>query len=270
MKNSNHFTLFLLCLSMIAIILFMGVKNVITPPQTVSAEIPSSADKAEPIKKDETTQPEEFPRTEQPTEYAETEPEQVSMNETLFIGDSRTVGLMEYSDLKEADFFCSVGMSVFNIHKNPVSVPNMGKLTLTELLDNKNYNKIYVMLGINEIGYKFESILSKYEELIDFIREKEPEALIIIQGNLHVTQSRSDSDDTFNNNAINNLNTALSNFADNENIFYLDANSLFDDENGALSKDKSSDDTHLYAKYYAEWGQWIIEQTSLIMGEDNS
>lgn len=156
----------------------------------------------------------------------------------------------------------------FNIHKNPVSVPNVGKVTLTELLDNKDYNKIYIMLGINELGYNFENILSKYEELVNFVKEKEPATSIIIQGNLHVTPSRSDSDDTFNNNTINNLNAALSNFADNEHIFYFDVNSLFDDENGALSADKSEDDTHLYAKYYAEWGQWIVEQTSLIMGGD--
>ena len=29
------------------------------------------------------------------------------------------------------------------------------------------------MLGINEMGYKFENILAKYEELIDFVKEKE-------------------------------------------------------------------------------------------------
>ena len=71
---------------------------------------------------------------------------------------------MEYSQIPEADYFCSVGMSVFNIHDEAVSVPNVGKLTLTELLNNKTYKKIYIMLGINEMGYKFENILAKYEE----------------------------------------------------------------------------------------------------------
>ena len=58
------------------------------------------------------------------------------------------------------------------IHKNPVSVPNVGKVTLTELLDNKDCNKIYIMLGINELGYNFENILSKYEELVNFVKRK--------------------------------------------------------------------------------------------------
>ena len=47
-----------------------------------------------------------------------------SMQNTLFIGDSRTVGLMEYGkNEKNQIFFCSVGMSVFNIYDDALSVP---------------------------------------------------------------------------------------------------------------------------------------------------
>ena len=78
------------------------------------------------------------------------------MSNALFIGDSRTVGLSEYSQIDGADFFANVGMSVYNIHDKTVSVPTVGKVTLTQLLKNKKYDKIYVMLGINEIGYNFD------------------------------------------------------------------------------------------------------------------
>ncbi len=55
--------------------------------------------------------------------------------------------------------------------------------------------------------------------------------------------------------------------ADGKSKFYLDANILFDDEAGGLSADKSEDSTHLYAKYYKEWGEWIIKQTASLIGE---
>lgn len=190
-----------------------------------------------------------------------------SMEDALFIGDSRTVGLAEYAGIKGADFFASVGMSVYDVHKNPVSVPTVGKVTLTELLDNKDYGKIYIMLGINEVGYKYDSTVSKYKELIEFIQEKEPKAFIFIQANVHVTQSRSESDKVVNNKAINELNTRLSELADGKKIFYLDANVLFDDANGNLSSDKAGDSAHLFAKYYSEWGEWIVNQTRLLMEE---
>lgn len=192
----------------------------------------------------------------------------ISMNDALFIGDSRTVGLMEYADIKGADFYCNVGMSLYNIYKKPVSVPNVGKVSLTELLNKKKYGKIYVMLGINDVGYPFDKTVAKYKELLDLISQKQPEALIFIQANLHVSKSRSDRDKVVNNEIINKFNTATSKFADGKSKFYIDANTVFDDANGALAPDKSADDTHLYAKYYKEWGRWIIGQTAELAGEE--
>ena len=180
-----------------------------------------------------------------------------SMSDALFIGDSRTVGIMEYAGLTEANYFCDVGMNVFKIKKECVSVPAVGKVTLDELLSNKKYGKIYVMLGINEIGYPFQSVIDKYSDLIEYIEVKQPDATIFIQANLHVSKKRSDSDSSVNNKAINKLNLELSKFANNKNIFYMDANCLFDDKDGNLSADKTSDNVHLYAKYYVEWGEWI-------------
>jgi lysophospholipase L1-like esterase len=191
----------------------------------------------------------------------------ISMDDALFIGDSRTVGLMEYAGIDGADYFCTVGMSVYNIHKKPVSVPNVGKVTLTELLNSKKYGKIYIMLGINEVGYKFSNTIEKYSELIEFVKSKQSDAVIFIQANLHVTKSRSDSDKVVNNTAINGLNAELAKLADGKSKFYLDANILFDDKTGGLSSDKSKDGTHLYAKYYSEWGKWIIRQTASLIGE---
>lgn len=193
----------------------------------------------------------------------------IKMDDALFIGDSRTLGLSEYAGIKGADFFSNVGMSVYNIHKDTVSVPTVGKVTLTELLTNKNYGKIYIMLGINELGYHFDQTIGKYQELIAFIQTKQPAAIIFIEANLHVTKERSASDDVVNNPAIDKFNTTLSELVDGKTLFYLDANTLFDDSEGNLSSDKSEDTTHLYAKYYAEWGKWIITQSNILIGGNN-
>ncbi len=263
MKKSNLYTLLFLCLSMIAVVVFTTIRHVKSVNADENPPVPSAKNSVE-------NAIESIKITENlPDGKTETsEPKKLTIDEVLFIGDSRTVGLMEYARLEKADFFCTVGMSVFNIHKNSVSIPGTGKVTLTELLDSKTYSAVYIMLGVNEMGYKYESILSKYAELIEFVKGKQSDAAIIIHANLHVTKSRSDSDKTFNNHAINQLNTALSEFADNKSIFYLDANDLFDDSNGALSADKSSDNTHLYAKYYEEWGNWIVQQTASLTKEE--
>lgn len=192
----------------------------------------------------------------------------ISMSDALFIGDSRTVGIMEYSGLNDADFFCSTGMSVFDVLRERISVPNVGKVTLKELLTNKTYGKIYIMLGINELGYEFNNIINKYTEVLDFITTNQPNTPLFIQANLHVSKKRSDSDDYINNSAIDNLNSTLAQFANNSTIFYIDANYLFDDEGGNLSADKTSDNAHLYAKYYLDWGKWICTETSKYIKEE--
>ena len=275
MKKSNLVTLLSLCFIIVAVILFMFLwktpsassgtetesnsttqSNIITTPKDTSEDISST--------KTEDSSEASTSITDNITSKTNNN---TSMGDALFIGDSRTVGLMEYAGIDGADYFCTVGMSVYNIHEKPVSVPNVGKVTLTELLNGKKYGKIYIMLGINEVGYKFSSTVEKYSELIEFIKDKQPDAVIFIQANLHVSKSRSDSDKVVNNTAINGLNAELAKLADGKSIFYLDANILFDDEAGGLSADKSGDSTHLYAKYYREWGEWIIRQTASLIGE---
>ena len=275
MKKSNLVTLSSLCILIVTVIMFMlfwKTSSAFSDTKTESSSttksdiITTQKDTSEGVSSAKTEDNSET-KTSKTDSITSKPNSNTSMADALFIGDSRTVGLMEYSGMDGADYFCTVGMSVYNIHKKPVSVPNVGKVTLTELLNGKKYGKIYVMLGVNEVGYKFSSTAEKYSELVEFIKDKQPNAVVFIQANLHVSKSRSDSDKVVNNIAINGLNTELSKLADGKSIFYLDANILFDDEAGGLSADKSEDGTHLYAKYYREWGEWIIRQTSSLIGE---
>ncbi len=264
MKKSNLITVVVLSITIIAILLFVHLKesknnitdynssSYSTNSETVSdtmSENPSSFENVSSVESDTLN-----------TTYS-------VMTDALFIGDSRTVGIMEYSKINDADFFCHTGMNVYNVCKQRISVKNIGKVTLTELLQNKKYGKIYIMLGINELGYNLQSTLKKYNELIKLIENNQSDAVIFIQANLHVTKSRSDSDNIINNSAINAFNKEISKLADNKNKFYLDANILFDDENCNLSDDKTQDNVHLYAKYYAEWGEWIRSETAKYIKE---
>ena len=180
-------------------------------------------------------------------------------DDALFIGDSRTVGISEYGDLNNATFFANIGMSVYNVFEKNVSVPKVGKLKLEQLLTYKKFGKIYIMLGINELGYNQEKTLKKYKDLLKFIQEKQSNAIIYIEANLHVTAERSNKDKTINNININKINNEISQLADNEKIFFIDVNEKFDDENGNLSSNYTQDNVHIYAKYYKEWSDWLSQ-----------
>lgn len=263
MKKSNIITFVLLLVVTAGVLIYAvcsGHDNPATVPTDEPTEIPTQE-----VKPTDTLKPTKPVET-KPAETKAPKPSKdltpVSMNDTLFVGDSRTVGIREYSGLKGADFFCSVGMNVFDVTGESLSVDGVGNVTLSQLLSKKQYSKVYIMLGINEVGYPHSSVVDKYSKVLDLIKEKQPNASIIIEANLHVSKSRSDSDKVVNNASINDLNTKLSALADGSKVFYIDANTIFDDASGSLSSDMTSDGTHLYAKYYPTWVEWISTETA--------
>lgn len=263
MKKSNIITFVLLLVVTAGVLIYAvcsGHDNPAAVPTDEPTEIPTQE-----VKPTDTLKPTKPVET-KPAETKAPKPSKdltpVSLNDTLFVGDSRTVGIREYSGLKGADFFCSVGMNVFDVTGESLSVDGVGNVTLSQLLSKKQYSKVYIMLGINEVGYPHSSVVDKYSKVLDLIKEKQPNASIIIEANLHVSKSRSDSDKVVNNASINDLNTKLSALADGRKVFYIDANTIFDDASGSLSSDMTSDGTHLYAKYYPTWVEWISTETA--------
>lgn len=221
-------------------------------PQTPAEPQPPEPAFPEPVP----DQPEE---PEEPS--APVKPEDPFTN-ALFIGDSRTVGIAEYSGITEADFFAFTGMSVYTAFKKESAVGSWQKGTLlADALQARQYDRVYLMLGVNELGYNFQKTVERYGEMVQQIRELQPDAYLILEASLHVTKKRSDTDSTFNNSNIDRMNQAQAAYADGEHIFFIDVNPAFDDETGALNQDYTFDNTHPYGKYYSKWADWLRENT---------
>lgn len=180
-----------------------------------------------------------------------------NFSDTLFIGDSRTVGLSEYGDLGQAVVFANSGMSVFNLLDAQVALENGDKQKLDQVLSARNFKTIYLMLGINELGYEYHSIVNQYQAVVDWIREKQPDATLVLEANLHVTEEKSAKSDIYNNQRIDALNDAIRDIAEDTGCLYIDVNPIFDDGNGNLSAAYSTDGAHVLGKYYSVWVDWI-------------
>ena len=113
------------------------------------------------------------------------------------------------------------------------------------------------MLGINELGYEEQSILRQYRTVVEQIRARQPQATLILEANLHVTQEKAAKSDIYNNRKIDALNKAIEAIAEETGCRYLNVNSLFDDENGNLAAGYSTDGSHILGKYYSVWVEWI-------------
>lgn len=193
--------------------------------------------------------------------------EYVTVDETwfddaLFIGDSRTVGMSEYGSLPNATFYASTGLTVYKLFTAEI-VPVEGgrqKITIEEALQERQFAKIYLMIGINEMGTgTVETFMEKYTEVVAKLQELQPDAVIYLQAIMRVSCERSAKGDYINNEGIDLRNEEIEKLADNEKIFYLDVNSVICDEEGGLEKSYTFDGVHLMAKYVSIWKQFLME-----------
>lgn len=231
-------------------------------PETTKA--PDTTKKPETTKAPETTKTPETTRPAVTTSPTTTKPQtnEEYFADALFLGDSRTVGLSLYARIPGATYFARTSMNVYNVFDDKASETSDTKSygNLADLLTKKKFGKIYILLGINEIGYSYTSIVSNYTKVIEYIQQYQPDAKIIIQSNMHVTKKKSDANpNTFSNARIDELNRRLAALADNKKIFYLNFVSIFDDSTGNMSVDYSGDGVHLYGKCYTLWRDWILE-----------
>lgn len=186
------------------------------------------------------------------------------------MGDSRTLGISDYAGLEEADFYCDSGMMIFKLLEEEVTYQKTGdKVDLTQVLQEKQYGKIYIMLGMNELGYgNTEMYLEEYCKVLNQIREWQPQAIIYVMANLHVSREKNNMETEFNNININDKNAASAQLANGTDIFYLDANPLFTDNEGYLNAELTFDGVHLYAQHYDKWREFLLEHAVEPLTED--
>lgn len=187
--------------------------------------------------------------------------ESMYLSDTLFIGDSRTTTLHEYGGWDEATFYAKNGLNIWDVLDEKIADYNGKKITVDEALQKEHFGRIYIMLGINELGRGTpETFAEQYGMVVERIRELQPDALIIVQAIMHVTQEK-DAEQTYINNAeINARNEKIKEMAEQKEVYWLDVNPVTDDaETGCLVSTYSFDGVHLKVKYLDVWKQFILE-----------
>lgn len=172
-----------------------------------------------------------------------------------FIGDSRTQAFLMYAGLKDVKDYTNIGLMVDTaITKKFITDSRGEKITILDDLEYSNIDTVYIMLGINELGWVYSSIfIQKYEELIDKIHEIKPNCEVIVQSIIPVTKTKSDNDAIYNNPKIVEYNKLIKEMADRKNIQYIDLVPVLADENCNLPEDASTDGIHLNKEYCLKW-----------------
>lgn len=208
------------------------------------------------------TQPPEEEPVESTKPPLPTDPPPVDISwfdDCLFIGNSLTVGLREFAELGNAEFFCDVGLTIFSARKNWVHDTSWNQVQLQHVLNREQFGKIYIALGINECGYDLDYFLSGYQDLLDYIRSCQPEATIIIHGLITTGRSKAQEASCWHPKNIYSYNDGLRELAErNENVLFIDFNPYIADSEGFLPEGWSWDGCHPNLEGYKQWGEWIV------------
>lgn len=194
----------------------------------------------------------------QPGQYAFTEVEPDYFDDALFIGDSRVAGVALYSGWDNLTYYAENGMTVYNLFQSKAAQIDGQTLTIEEALQKHSFGKIYLEIGINEMGTgTVDSFMEAYEAAVAHLQELQPDAIIYVCGIMYVKQSKSESDPIFNNPAIQEKNDRIAALADGERVFYLDINEVVTDDTGHLNPDYTWDEVHLLGKYDVLWLEYF-------------
>lgn len=190
-------------------------------------------------------------------------------DDAVFVGDSRTEGLFLFSQIsKETSATCYAwrGFTTSDIiNKEKFNVD--GKyLTGTQALENnKNFSKVFIMLGVNELCPAVdEKFIQRYDTIIKSALKANPDAVIVIQSIIPVAKWQSDSSQYINNANVKTFNHALEEYAQKNGYIWLDVGSLMADQNGDLSSDYDiGDGIHLNQTACDLWFDYLCYYTFL-------
>lgn len=131
-------------------------------------------------------------------------------DDAAFIGDSRTQGLQLYTGLPNATFYATQGLMVDTFFSKKFVKAGGGKITIPDAMKNQTFKKVYIMLGVNELGWVYEKVfIQKYGEVVDKVKELQPDAKVYVQSILPVTKAKSDGDAIYNNTKISRYNELI-------------------------------------------------------------
>lgn len=184
--------------------------------------------------------------------------------DACFIGDSRTEGLRLYSGITQGDFIVHTGLKVFDVDNREITY-NGESMKVLDALGLKQYGKVYVCLGLNELGmFNDQGYYNEYAELVDNIRAIQPDAIIYIQLLIPVnTQKCAEKGQPYyvTNQQIGVYNGLLRQLAQDKQVPMVDPAEVIVDESGELPYETSGDGVHFNRSGYTAWYNYLTTHT---------
>ncbi len=171
-------------------------------------------------------------------------------NNTVFLGDSRTVGMKNNGLIKQSNTFAINGISHMTFLTQTFTDSVTGITSdIFEILSVRQPERVYIALGVNGVAFMNSSeFIKSYKQLIDKIKESTPNSIVVLMSINPVRQEETFSNKNLNNTTIDNMNVLMLQMAMDKDIYYLDVSTVLKDENGLLKAEYDVGDGLHYNK----------------------
>lgn len=178
---------------------------------------------------------------------------------SLFFGNSITEGVGRFGIVPGATVYAKNGLMVSNALTEPIVPQQNGHITAAQALEQRSFDKIYLMFGMNELGWDNEQIfIQRYSQLVDQVWQLQPEAVVYVQSILPVTAEKSADDTYFTNERVEYFNQLLRQMCAEKHALFLDIHAALADETGALPQDAAGPDgIHIKKSAYTLWYDYV-------------
>lgn len=203
----------------------------------------------------------------QPVPLGEAVDQESWFADAVFIGDSRIDGFKLFSGVTpQADFLDYTGLTVFDIADEKALIRSGDhKISILEALGQEQYGKVYISLGLNELGYYDASGFAQvYGDIIDAVRDCQSSAAIYIQTIIPVNAAKCKANDIpyyITNDGVADYNAALAQMCAEKEVLRVDAPDALVDENGESAAEFSADGVHFKREGYGVWLDYLVTHT---------
>ena len=178
--------------------------------------------------------------------------------DACFIGNSLVDGLKLFSGLKTCDFYAVTSLSVFTAGtSHAIRLDGGGMGTVFQAAAQRDYGKIYILFGINEIGYDTSFFRDMYASMVDKLAAIHPAADIYIMSLSPVSAVKSNTSPVFTMARVREYNAALYELAAEKECYYVDLVDALADGTGYLPENETWDGVHLTVGYYKVWTEYL-------------
>ena len=144
------------------------------------------------------------------------------------------------------------------------------KYSFLDALALKQYAKVYISLGINELGYyNDEGFRDEYAAFLDAVREIQPDAQIYIQRLIPVNPEKCKANkqaDWLTNERIALYNGIISQLAQDKQVYLLDPGQAMVDDQGEMPYEATVDGLHFKREWYKKWLDYLLAHTVALEG----